>query len=274
MSYFSLQKIKEEKRLAEERAALRRLEKDVDDSDSESEDIVPQRDETEEIMKLSSSQTRNILVWRILFGITFVATSCTGSILVLLYLSFTGAAFSISPGEATATLVSLFAASAACFMFYDRSVQARTETIVANAARANAIVTNIFPGQFRDQVFDDQESADETAATGMVKAGADGQTKITSKPLADLVSGSATHENLVSHFPSFWKRPSVSPTSSVSRRLVCSDFQLFDNSHYFNYSLQWSSAREPSQVILNDCQNSLASSALTLNFCMTGVYVA
>ena len=49
------------------------------------------------------------------------------------------------------------------FVLYDVFVQRRNRKVIANAARSNAIVTQLFPGKIRDQVLADQDETQQLA---------------------------------------------------------------------------------------------------------------
>lgn len=185
--FFSRQKIEEQKRLAEE-AERHRQERKDDDSDSYCSVEVDERDETAEILKLSKNETKKVRAWRLMLFLSYVTTAVVG--LVFSYRALEGETTRLSSQGFIVALASLFGVVTACFYLYDRSVRRRTEMIVSNAARANAIVTSMFPGQFRDQILEDQENENKNGSGAKSKINTflenmDNQ-KVGTKPLADL----------------------------------------------------------------------------------------
>jgi hypothetical protein len=72
------------------------------------------------------------------------------------------------------------------FLFYDIFVQRRNAKLVADAARSNAIVTQLFPGAIGDQMIGRHNPKDSNKAPSEDKLGnTDGQTK-SSQALAEL----------------------------------------------------------------------------------------
>jgi len=94
---------------------------------------------------------------------------------------------SFSPWGISAVVASAFLVLGAFFLAYVHSVNRRTALIIANAAHANAIVTNMFPGDFRDQMIEDREKGElrqggieaNTIYGGVEKVGS------SSKPIAN-----------------------------------------------------------------------------------------
>lgn len=183
--YFRLKMINEEKRLAEERRrAKRRQQREEDDgSDFDDDDDDSKRDEIKEILNASKSETRKILIWRCLFGISLITTFLAWFLVV--YPTFQGKELPLSSGAATATFICLFLATAVSFVVYDYNVCQRTGMIVANAAGANAIVTQMFPAQFRDQMLHN-EKENKSTESKMEDFLTSGENPHGAKPLADL----------------------------------------------------------------------------------------
>jgi class 3 adenylate cyclase len=85
---------------------------------------------------------------------------------------------------------------AVVFFVYDVLVQSRNAKLVANAARSNAIVTQLFPGKIRNQIIaqkqEEEEQLNKRKKGGnanfksFVADGVDGFSDINSKPLAEL----------------------------------------------------------------------------------------
>lgn len=85
---------------------------------------------------------------------------------------------------------------AVVFLIYDCVVQRRNEKVASNAARSNAIVTQLFPGKIRDQIIaqnEEQSMLKKKNKKNSLKAFVDeGQVgggeaiDATSKPLAEL----------------------------------------------------------------------------------------
>lgn len=187
--YYRLEMMKEKKRLAKEVRAKRRQHLEDGDSDFSDFEDSPSgpRDEIAEIEKLSQNVTRKVVMWRSLFTIVSVAMFVAW--FVIIYPTFQGQALPLSPSGATATFVCLFLAAACCFIVYDRFVRQRTRLIMSNAAKANAIVTNMFPGQFRDQMIVNQEkdkNSTESTRSTMEDVLENGDNRHGAKPLADL----------------------------------------------------------------------------------------
>lgn len=184
----SQRKIADQKRIAEEIAALGHHE---DDSNSDrSVSLVNERDETAEVKKLTWKENRRANVWRLLFVVVLVTALFMGP--ALLYLALQKEY--LSAEGYTAVLTTMLVLIGANFFFYDQSVRRRTDLIIANAARANAVVTNMFPGQFRDEVLREQEEEKENQqdahnTSGKMKrflTNDENGHNFLSKPLADL----------------------------------------------------------------------------------------
>ncbi|CAB9497986.1 Receptor-type guanylate cyclase gcy [Seminavis robusta] len=99
-------------------------------------------------------------------------------------------AYDTNTPEVYAAIVAVtFVCVAIVFYVYDLLVQRRNEKIVINAAKSNAIVTQLFPGKMRDQVIE-QNAGTIGAARGkanlrsFVAGQSDGMS--TDKPLAEL----------------------------------------------------------------------------------------
>lgn len=195
--FFSLRHIKEQKKMAEqeakkraERAALREEDDDISESVDE-----PSRDEIEEILKLTSKQTRRVNVGRWLFLSAFLAIAISFTVITYRLVEEGQADnINLSPEQTAGLVGGLLAFVGILFMVYDRFVHQRSEMILANAARANAVVTNLFPGQFRDQIMDENNEdikANKISVFGtkskmkdfLANGGEDTQSK---QPLADL----------------------------------------------------------------------------------------
>lgn len=79
------------------------------------------------------------------------------------------------------------------FLLYDLFVERRNRKLIASAARSNAIVTQLFPGNIRDQVIAEQEEKQVSKASAKyhLKSFVDGKSdgmekKEVSQPLAEL----------------------------------------------------------------------------------------
>ncbi|KAL3927993.1 MAG: hypothetical protein SGBAC_012849, partial [Bacillariaceae sp.] len=150
-------KIAEEKRIAEEKATkLKQLQVgyDSDDSDIQTTNVSEDssRDEVLEIKKLITSQAKVINVCRGILSFTFLGVSA----FVVTYIAL-GETFEIeiSTGELAGVASALFVVVSAicilCFWLEDK----RATILMDHAARSNAVVTNMFPGELREQVLGD-----------------------------------------------------------------------------------------------------------------------
>lgn len=179
----SLRKIREQRRLAEQ-MLLERLARTDDDSEN-SVEMDDERDELEEIHKLSRTETIRVIIWRCVLVTVLVGTSAVVTVETKVdYLS---------SDQALILSLVLFAVIGISFFFYDQAVRKRTALIADNAAHANAVVTKMFPGQFRDQIIEEQDHGESSKPVGrgidskmkhFLNSGGAGDTG--PRPLADL----------------------------------------------------------------------------------------
>ena len=112
----------------------------------------------------------------------------------------------------TAGVAFIFCLVCLCFITYDCCVERRQEKNVTSAVKSNAIISSLFPAQVRERLLDDAANDADKAklggAGGLSQKASDilytpGQSKISSKPIADLVS---SYEII-----SKWRFPVISP---------------------------------------------------------------
>ena len=138
-----------------------------------------------------------------------------------------------------------------CFITYDCCVERRQEKNVTSAVKSNAIISSLFPAQVRERLLDDAANdADDKnklsqKASDMLNT--PGQNKISSKPIADLVS----------HVPAFLRSSVLFVTLSCDPNFLC--FFIFCPTQFPNCTVlfadivgftAWSSVREPAQVFI------------------------
>ena len=159
--------------------------------------------------------------------------------------------------EVFAGVVALtFVLVAVVFLIYDVMVQRRNEKIVDNAARSNAIVTQLFPGKIRDQIIAQNEEEQllkkknkKASLKSFVddgKAGGGDIVDTTSKPLAELFlettimfAGKVTVVCLLCFCFHFLRCFSAKSNQRISSYHTAVDISGFT---------AWSSVRDPQQV--------------------------
>ena len=65
------------------------------------------------------------------------------------------------PKYYTSVVVVVFAMTSLVFLWYDVLVQRRQDTVMTSAQRTNAIVSNLFPAEFRDRLIKEQQQKEE-----------------------------------------------------------------------------------------------------------------
>ena len=109
-----------------------------------------------------------------------------------------------TPEIFAATALAALVLVGAIFVICDLFVEKRNRKIVENAAKSNAIVTQLFPGALRDQMIKEQEDKQKQKLKTITKAhlcslvnggaGMEIETFDGSKPLAEPVSGPRMNE--------------------------------------------------------------------------------
>lgn len=227
--YHRNKKIAEEKRIAVEKATkLKQLQVgyDSDDSDIRTTNILEEssRDEILEIKKLITSQAKVITVCRGILSFAFLGVSA----FVVTYIAL-GETFEIeiSTGELAGVASALFVVVSAicilCFWLEDK----RATILMDHAARSNAVVTNMFPGDLREQVLGDDPRTNALAthnetldqAVVLQQHGLNnGPSQDRSKPIADLYLEASVIVSFKNQGCPGW-----SPSSTgISHRMNCS----------------------------------------------------
>lgn len=164
-------KILQEQQKAEERAARRRrrraelLDYDSNDEFSEASFVSDEgRDELEEIRNATKKESQKATMWRWIFLLVFFGSSSAVSSFCYIYVERSGTenAVVMKPIGAAISVGVILAFLGIVGCCYDRAVTSHTEAVARNSANAHAVLTNIFPSQFRDRVVNSTDTQENT----------------------------------------------------------------------------------------------------------------